>query len=104
MEKRGLPVSSGDDIPKLTKATLKTLELVPENIDEASRGADLVKRLLQLLGGLGNSVAELRGLYGTGHGKHADTATIGSKHAKLAVGCATTLVTFLFDTYQEQES
>ena len=55
------------------------------------------KRKLEQLFGM-SSDAELRGLYGTGHGKHANTEGLSARHAKLAVGAAATLVTFLFET------
>ena len=89
------------DIPELTKATLKELRLVPDGIEDSARGSDILKRLLQNLGTIGNNLAELRGLYGTGHGKHAHTEALTSRHAKLAVGAASTLATFLFDTHRE---
>jgi Abortive infection C-terminus len=74
---------------------------VPEGIPDAARGGDVIKRLLQNLGTIGNGLAELRGLYGTGHGKHGKTEGLSARHAKLAVGAASTLVTFLFDTHKE---
>jgi hypothetical protein len=89
------------DIPELTKATLKELKLVPDGIEDSSRGSDVMKRLLQNLGTIGNNLAELRSLYGTGHGKHAHTEALTPRHAKLAVGAAATLATFLFDTHRE---
>jgi hypothetical protein len=67
----------------------------------SSRGSDIIKRLLSNLGTIGNGLAELRGLYGTGHGKHAKTGGLTARHAKLAVGAATTLATFLFDTHKD---
>ena len=64
-------------------------------------GSDIIKRLLSNLGTIGNGLAELRGLYGTGHGKHGKTSGLSARHAKLAVGAATPLATFLFDTHKE---
>jgi hypothetical protein len=78
-------------MPALTKETLKELKLVPEGIHESTRGSDVIKRLLSNLGTISNGLAELGGLYGTGHGKHAKTAGLTARHAKLAVGAATTL-------------
>ena len=51
-----------------------------------------------------NGLAELRGLYGTGHGKHGKTSGLSPRHAKLAVGAAATLATFLFQTHMETKS
>jgi hypothetical protein len=101
LAERGKPVVGTPDVSTLTKATLKELKLVPEGVPEASRGADVIKRLLSNLGTIGNGLAELRGLYGTGHGKHGSTTGLGVRHAKLAVGAAATLVVFLFETHKE---
>lgn len=101
LAERGKSLPGKPDVPELTKATLKELKLVPDSIEDAARGSDVVKRLLQNLGTIGNNLAELRGLYGTGHGKHALADTLTPRHAKLAVGAAATLATFLFDTHRE---
>lgn len=104
LAERGIAVSECPDIPTLTKRTLKELKLVPDGVTEETRGADIIKRLLQNLGTIGNNLAELRGLYGTGHGKHGSTEGLRSRHAKLAVGASATLVTFLFDTHKERRN
>ncbi len=101
LSERGKPIKGTPDIPTLTKAVLKELNLVPEDIHEKSRGSDVIKRLLSNLGTIGNGLAELRGLYGTGHGKNGKTGGLSIRHAKLAVGTAATLATFLFDTHEE---
>ena len=104
LAERGKPVAGILDISTLTKMTLKELKLVPEGIPDAARGADVIRRLLSNLGTIGNSLAELRGLYGTGHGKHGSATGLGSRHAKLAVGAAATLAMFLFETHKETPS
>lgn len=101
LAERGKSIAGTPDIPTLTKATLKELNLVPEGINEQVRGNDVIKRLLQNLGTIGNGLAELRGLYGTGHGKEGKAVGLTARHAKLAVGSAATLTTFLFDTHKE---
>lgn len=101
LSEQGVSISNSADIPALTKNTLKKLNLVPENVSSAAKGSDVIKRVLQNLGAIGNGLAELRGLYGTGHGKHVQSKGLLTRHAKLAVGTASTLVTFLFDTHQE---
>jgi hypothetical protein len=101
LAERGKPVAGTPDISTLTKETLKELKLVPEGVPEAARGADVIKRLLSNLGTIGNGLAELRGLYGTGHGKHGSSVGLCARHAKLAVGAASTLAVFLFETHTE---
>jgi hypothetical protein len=101
LAERGKPVVGTPDVSTLTKETLKELQLVPEGIPDAARGAEVIKRLLSNLGTIGNGLAELRGLYGTGHGKHGSATGLGARHARLAVGAAATLTTFLFSTHKE---
>ncbi len=104
LAERGKPVTGTPDVPTLTKETLKELKLVPDGIPDGARGSDVIKRLLSNLGTIGNGLAELRGLYGTGHGKHGKASGLSPRHAKLAVGAAATLVTFLFETHKETKS
>ncbi|KAF0098803.1 MAG: hypothetical protein FD187_2463 [bacterium] len=103
LEERGMPVDGTPDIPTLTKAVLKELSLVPEGVPEGKRGSDLIKAILRSLGTIGNDLGQLRGLYGTGHGKSANTQPLQPRHAKLAVGAAATLVTFLFETHRDNK-
>ena len=101
LAERGKAISGTPDIATLTKQTLKELKLVPDKIDDAIRGAGVIKRLLSNLGTIGNGLAELRGLYGTGHGKHGSVLGLKPRHAKLPVGAAATLAVFLFETHKE---
>lgn len=104
LEERGSPVVGNPDIPKLTKAVLEELSLVPEGVEEKKSGADAIKRILRSLGTIGNDLAQLRGLYGSGHGPAAKTKTLTSRHANLAVGAAATFATFLFATHEERQN
>ncbi len=97
---RGKEISGAPDIPTLTKATFKELNLVPEGVPSAVRGADVIRRLLSNLSTVGQGLAELRGLYGTGHGQHGSATGLTARHARLAVGAASTLATFLFETHE----
>lgn len=101
LEERGKTISGASDIPTLTKALLRELKLVPEGIHDGAKGADLIRGILRSLGTIGNDLGQLRGLYGTVHGKTANTQALKPRHAKLAVGAAATLVTFLVETHQE---
>ena len=101
LAERGKPVAGTPDVPTLAKETFKELKLVPEGIPESARGSDVIKRLLSNLGTIANGLAELRGLYGTGHGKHGKASGLNPRHAKLAVSAAAALTTFLFQTHLE---
>jgi len=67
----------------------------------AARGEDVIKRLLSNLSTVGHGLAELRGHYRTGHGQHGSTSGFTARHTKLAVGTASTLTVFLFETHEE---
>lgn len=87
------------DVPKLTKETLKLLKLTPEDVPETARGKDAIKRLMQGLANTLGAMAEMRNEYGTGHGKAGTSKGPKPRHAALAVGAATTMATFLFETH-----
>jgi hypothetical protein len=104
LSERGKPVIGSPDIPILTKETLRELKLVPDGIPDQAKGSDTIRRLLSNLATIGQGLAEIRNLYGSGHGKDGKTQAIKPRHAKLAVGAAATLVTFLFETHKETKS
>lgn len=100
---RGQPVAGNEDIPKLVKLTMAELELLPDDIPDEAKGAEAIKRLLSNLAGVVRGLAEVRNLYGSGHGRHGRASSVTPRHAKLAVGAATTLVVFLFETHRETQ-
>lgn len=102
LTERGVSFSEDQDVSKLLKEVRKSLGLVPENIPNSAKGADSIRRLLSNLGSVSQGLAELRNLYGSGHGKVGNAKGLSSRHARLAVGAASTLVTFLFETHQER--
>jgi hypothetical protein len=86
----------------LTKLAVKALELTPDDISERSKAVETIKRLLSNLATVTQGIAELRNHYGTGHGKAAGSKGLGSRHAKLAVGAASTLAVFLTETHNDR--
>lgn len=98
---RSVVFSKNADLPELVKLTCKELKLTPDDIPEKSKAVDTIKRLLSNLATITQGVAELRNHYGTGHGKAAGSKGLQSRHAKLAVGAASTLAVFLTETHGE---
>lgn len=101
LEARGVAFSRSAELPELVKTTAKTLDLTPDDVPDEAKAADIIKRLLNNLGSITQSVAELRNQHGTGHGKKAGTKSLGPRHAKLAVGAAATLAVFFVETHDE---
>lgn len=87
------------DLVPLVKRTMKHLRLLPADVPDAAKGAQTIKAVLGNLAMISQGMAELRNLYGTGHGKHANHKRLPVRHARLAVGAATTLASFLFETH-----
>jgi hypothetical protein len=95
-----IPADKDDDIPKLLKKVQKALDLVPDDVDEAKKGAEIIKVLLSNLGQIVIKIAELRNLYGTGHGIDRKRKGLNERHARLTVGVGVTLATFLLETFE----
>lgn len=104
LEQRQIPFLDDADIGTLVKEVRKALDLMPEAIPNSAKGAETIKRMLSNLGTIAQGLGELRNLYGTGHGKRGAAKGLGPRHARLAVGAAATLSTFLFETHIEREA
>lgn len=90
-----------EDLPQLGKKAFAAMRLLPEDVPDSAKGARTVKVLLSNLATVVQGLAELRGLYGTGHGRDGRSRGVSARHARLAVGAATALVTFAFQTHLE---
>lgn len=88
------------DVIRLTKETRAVLRLVPEDIPDSTKGSETIKRILGSLAQVAQGIAELRNLYGTGHGKDKKYRGLSSRHARLAVSCATALAAFFLETHE----
>lgn len=102
LRERGVEVDSAWDFPKLVGEVRRALHLLPQDVDSDARGKDAIKRVLGSLGSIAQGINELRGSYGTGHGPDGRARGLHGRHARLAVGMASTLATFLLETHREQ--
>lgn len=103
LKTRGLEVDKSWNVPKLIKETAKTLKLSPGEVLNYTTASQIIKNILGSLSTVVHGICELRNSYGTGHGKEAKFKGLTSRHAKLAVGAASTLAIFLFETHQIRE-
>jgi Abortive infection C-terminus len=102
LQARGVPADDSADITELVKATRKELGLLPDGVPSAAKGAEVIRRLLSNLGSVAQGLGELRNLYGTGHGRAGASKGLSARHARLAVGSAATLASFLLETHEER--
>ena len=104
LNERNISHSNSEDLPKLVKLTAKELKLTPNDIPDKAKAVDTIRKLLSNLASITNGVAELRNKYGTGYGKTAAAKGLSPRHAKLAVGAASTLAVFLVETHREDNN
>jgi hypothetical protein len=104
LSKRGVEVSRKADLPELTKLLAKELKLVPEGISDEAKGSETIRLILRNLSALTQYLAELRGLYGSGHGRDGKHRGLEPRHARLAVGAAVAFIDFVTDTHHQRGS
>ncbi|MDR5803748.1 abortive infection family protein [Caballeronia sp. LZ001] len=103
LTKRSVEFSKSDDLGNLTKKVATELKLVPEGISDEAKGAENIKLILRNLTQLTNNLAQLRGLYGTGHGRDGQHRGLQPRHARLAVASAVAFIDFIAETYRQRE-
>jgi hypothetical protein len=101
--KRGVLFTKSEDLGDLTKKVAKELQLVPEGITDQAKGAENIRLILRNLTQLTNNLAQLRGLYGTGHGRDGQYRGLQPRHARLAVASAVAFIDFVADTFRQRE-
>lgn len=103
LDKNKVETNNKENLPKLLKKTLNTLNLLPEQIPDDKEGAKSIKKIIGGLQSIVNELAHLRNHYGSGHGKSPGFKGLQPRHAKLAVGAAATVIFFLLEAYQKQD-
>ncbi len=104
LKELGVEFSKSANLPALTKLLCKELGLVSEGISDQSKGAEIIRVLLKNLASLTQSLAELRSLYGSGHGPDGKMKGLQPRHARLACGTAITFVDFIVSTYKARKT
>jgi hypothetical protein len=97
------PALSKDDIPGLLKRACQKLGLDVQGVNPVTPGADTIRRVLGNLGQIVVGVAEIRNLYGTGHGR-AKAGELDLAHARLVVNSAVAVGTFLLQVWQAKKA
>ena len=86
------------DMTQLNSLVAKTLQHIPPGLNDSADAKQAVKILLSSLGNIVDKVGQLRNYYGTGHGKTGDMQSLEARHARLAVGAATVVVSYWLET------
>ena len=104
LTKRGIEIPKSATLGDLTKLLVKELQLVPEGVSDQAKGSENIRLILRNLTQLTYNLAQLRGLYGTGHGRDGQHRGLQPRHARLAVASAVAFIDFVADTYQYREA
>ena len=77
---------------------------MPEGIGETAKGAAEIRDILTSLGRIAHSLVPLRNAYGKGHGRGRSYKGLQPRHARLAIGAASTFVDFVLDRHLNHAS
>ena len=102
LDDRTVEYSEKAEIPELLKLLRNEIKIMPDGIDESARGANEIRGILTSLGNIAHSLAPLRNAYGKGHGRGRDFKGLQPRHARLAIGAASTFVDFVLDRHLSQ--
>lgn len=100
LHERGKEINKSWNLLELSRETYKELQLLPMDVPEERKASKTIKSILGSLTMVVQGISELRNDYGSGHGKKAEFQGLNPRHAKLAVGAATTLAIFLLETHE----
>jgi len=103
LDSESIEYGKKEDLGSLVKKVLSKLRLTPDSINNSAKGAEIIKRLLSNLASITVSTAELRNLYGTGHGKNKSYKGLESRHARLTVNAAMALSVFIVETWDKRQ-
>ncbi|SFS98514.1 Abortive infection C-terminus [Sulfitobacter marinus] len=102
LDELGVAVEKTDDLPTLSKKMCRELGLLPDGISAEAKGSEIIRRTLSNLTSITKGIAELRGLYGSGHGRDGKHRGLKPRHARLAAASAIAFVDFVTETYLER--
>lgn len=103
LEEQEIDYSTELDLIQLMRLACESIDLSAKKIAEGVNGKDIAGRILGNLANISQGMAELRNLYGDGHGKNKNFKPLPSRYANLAVGSAVTAVHFMWETYIERK-
>jgi hypothetical protein len=100
----GAPIDPNADLGALSKDALAQLNLHPTSLAPTSKGVESMKRVLGGLGQIAAGMAELRNLYGTGHGRGQRVKGLQARHAEFAARSAISYAAFVLDTLADPDA
>ena len=99
LDDRGVSYSDRADIPELLKLLRKEIRILPDGIDEKAKASNEIRTVLTSLGKIAHALGPIRNAYGKGHGRGRNFKGLEPRHARLAIGAASTFVDFVLDRH-----
>lgn len=99
LDDRGVSYRTKADIPELLKSLRKELRIMPDGIDENAKASKEIRDVLTSLGRIAHALGPIRNAYGKGHGRGRGFKGLQPRHARLAIGAASTFVDFVLDRH-----
>jgi hypothetical protein len=96
LTERSVEFSEEAKLPELLKTSIN---IMPKEISEDARAANDIRDVLTSLGRIVHSLGPIRNAYGQGHGRRPDFKGLEPRHARLAIGAASTFVDFVLDRH-----
>ena len=99
LEELNVSSSETEDLIQLNKKVSNALGLA---INEKNKKIDGAVQVLSGLISIINGLSSLRNKFGDGHGKERNYIALPKRYGLLAVGCTSTYINFLLDTYEDK--
>ena len=100
LDDRGISYPDDAEIPKLLKLLRNEIKIMPEGIAEDAKAAREIREVLTSLGKIAHALPPIRNAYGKGHGRGRNFKGLEPRHARLAIGAASTFVDFVLDRHR----
>ena len=99
LDDRGVTYGEKANIPALLKLLRNEIQIMPDGIEENARASKEIREVLTSLGKIAHALGPIRNAYGKGHGRGRGFKGLEARHARLAIGAASTFVDFVLDRH-----
>ena len=99
LDDRGIAYPEKAEIPQLLRLLRGELRIMPVGIEENAKAATEIREVLTSLGKIAHALGPIRNAYGKGHGRGRRFKGLEPRHARLAIGAASTFVDFVLDRH-----
>ena len=100
LDDRNVTYDKDAKIPKLLKLLTEEIQIMPVGIGENARASKDIRDVLTSLGKMAHALAPIRNAYGKGHGRGRNFKGLEPRHARLAIGAASTFADFVLDRHR----